>query len=162
MQEIEPSPAIRIVSYQPEYRQAFFDLNHWWIEKYFEMEAKDYETLRHPETYILEPGGAILVALSGNQPVGVCALLAADGDAGVYELAKMGVDPGFQGRGVGRSLGAAVLERAHQMGATKVFLESNRTLTPALQLYRKLGFREVSGIPSPYRRSDIRMEVDLS
>ncbi len=152
---------MRIVSYQPEYRQAFFDLNHWWIEKYFEMEAKDFETLRHPETYILEPGGAILVALSGDRPVGVCALLAADPEAGVYELAKMGVDPAFQGQGVGRSLGTAVLERAREMGASRVFLESNRTLTPALQLYRSLGFREVSGIPSPYRRSDIRMEVEL-
>lgn len=78
-----------------------------------------------------------------------------------FELAKMGVDPAYQGRGIGKALGRAALDKARLLGARKVFLESNRVLKPALALYHSLGFREVVGSPSPYQRSDIQMEVEL-
>ena len=67
-----------IVAFEPRYKKAFYELNKAWIDRYFTMEAKDYETLEHPERAILEPGGHILVALDGERPVGVCALLVSD------------------------------------------------------------------------------------
>jgi len=54
-----------------------------------------------------------------------------------------------------------VREKAKALGAKKLFLESNRILTPALSLYQKLGFVEMVGATSPYERSDIQMELIL-
>lgn len=155
------APDLEIVAYEPRFKRAFYDLNKAWIDQYFAMEPKDHETLGHPERSILEPGGHILVALAGGKPVGVCALIVSDRPGCRFELGKMGVDPRFQGRGIGRALCLTALETARRHGAEKVYLESNTILEPAIALYRSLGFREVTGGASPYRRSNIRMEVVL-
>lgn len=163
MQQKPSTPAadLDIVAFEPCYKKAFYDLNKAWIDRYFTMEPKDFETLEHPEQSILEPGGHILVALQGATPVGVCALIVSERPGCRYELGKMGVEPAWQGRGIGRALVVAALQWAREHGAQKVFLESNTVLKPALALYRSLGFREVPGGTSPYQRSDIQMEVEL-
>ena len=158
---VSPAADLEIVAFEPRFKKAFYELNKAWIDRYFTMEPKDYETLEHPEKSILEPGGHILIALQGSTPVGVCALIVSERPGCRYELGKMGVDPQFQGRGIGRALVLAALAWAREHGAQKVFLESNTVLTPALSLYRSLGFREVTGGTSPYQRSDIQMEVEL-
>ena len=58
-------------------------------------------------------------------------------------------------------LGKALLDRAREVGATRVYLESNTILEPAIHLYRKLGFKRVEGGASPYDRCNIQMEVRL-
>lgn len=151
---------VTVVDYEPRFRSAFRTLNEAWIQQYFRIEPADVKVLEAPDEYILAPGGHILVALHGAEPVGVCALIRHS--AAVYELAKMAVAPAQQGRGVGRTLGEAAIRRARECGAERLFLESNRKLLPALALYRRLGFVEVKGgPPSPYQRSDIRMELAL-
>ena len=55
----------------------------------------------------------------------------------------------------------AVIEKARSLGASKIFLESNTRLKPAINLYHKLGFKKVSGHASPYERSNIQMELVL-
>ncbi len=153
---------VQIVPYEAEYRQAFHDLNEEWIQKYFTMEKADYESLDHPETYILAPGGAIVVALYRGEAIGVCALIKMDDPEYDYELAKMAVSPKGQGKGIGWRLGQAVIEKAREMGAKKIYLESNTVLTPAINLYHKLGFQKVSGRPTPYSRCNIQMEFILT
>lgn len=155
------SQSVRIVEYTPEYQQAFRDLNVEWISKYFKMEAADYQALDHPQSYILDQGGHILVALYQNEPVGVCALIKKEHPVFDYELAKMAVSPKAQGKSIGFLLGQACLEKARSLGAKKVFLESNTLLKPAINLYYKLGFEKISGYPSPYERSNIQMVVEL-
>lgn len=155
------SQSVRIVEYTPEYQQAFRDLNVEWISKYFKMEAADYQALDHPQSYILDQGGHILVALYQNEPVGVCALIKKEHPVFDYELAKMAVSPKAQGKSIGFLLGQACLDKARSLGAKKVFLESNTLLKPAINLYYKLGFEKISGYPSPYERSNIQMVVDL-
>lgn len=125
------------------------------------MEEKDYQSLHHPQTYILSKGGHILVALLEGEAVGVCALLRSDREEFDFELAKMGVTPELQGRGIGKALGLAVLEKVRQLSGRKIFLESNTVLQPALELYRKLGFKKSNAQPSPYKRSNIQLELDL-
>ena len=160
-EETPVTEPVRIVPYKPAYREAFYTLNTAWIEAHFEMEPKDQEVLGDPETFVLEPGGHILIALSKNIPVGVCALLLSHRSGYDYELAKMGVDPGYQGRGIGRKLVLAALDLARGQGARHIYLESSTRLPVALSLYRKLGFREIPGADSPYRRSDISMGLAL-
>ena len=150
---------VSIVNYSPEFKQAFRDLNYEWINKYFKVEASDLKMLENPETYILAPGGAILIALYEGEPVGTSALIKMEN--GTYELAKMSVAPSMQGKKIGLRLGEAVIEKAKELDASKLFLETNSTLKPALALYKKLGFSEVSGLSSPYDRCNVQMELVL-
>ncbi|MBR9855392.1 MAG: GNAT family N-acetyltransferase, partial [Algicola sp.] len=113
------------------------------------------------QEYIMDKGGYIAVALLDATPVGVCALIPSKYEGFDFELCKMGVSPKAQGRGIGKLLGQHIIDKATSLGAKKLFLESNRKLAPALSLYGKLGFVEITGIASPYVRSDIQMELNL-
>lgn len=126
------------------------------------MEEVDTRSLSDPEGYILNKGGHILLAIEDDHVLGVCALIKMNGDPYDYELAKMAVSPEAQGKGIGWLIGNAVIENARSLGARNVYLESNTKLTPAINLYRKLGFIEVEGVPSPYDRCNICMAIDLN
>ena len=146
--------------YRPEHRDAFRALNLAWITRHFVVEEADRRVLDDPEGHILSRGGRILVAERDGQVAGVCALLAeADGS---FELAKMAVDESLRGSGIGHALGAAAVELAWSLGAGQVELVSNRSLAPALSLYRKLGFVEAPLTATEYQRADIRMVLARS
>jgi len=151
--------SISIVPYEPKYQRAFKELNKEWISTYFTMEAEDYKVLDDPQGYILDKGGYIAVALYNEEPVGVCALIKVNGKAYGFELAKMAVSPKVQGKNIGWLLGQAVVEKAVELGALKLYLESNTVLTPAINLYHKLGFQKVAAHPTPYERCNIQMEL---
>lgn len=152
---------IEVVDYNDTYRRAFKSLNQEWIEKYFEMEAADFKALDHPKKNILDKGGYIAVALLNGEAVGCCALIKMENGPYDYELAKMGVSPKAQGLGIGFKLGQAIMAKAKELGAKEVFLESNTVLIPAIQLYRKLGFKEIEHIKTPYERCNIQMVFSL-
>ncbi len=152
---------ITIVPYQSKYQAVFKDLNEQWISRYFEIEETDRKILNHPETYILNRGGKIMVALYKNEPLGVCALIKMDDPEYDYELSKMAVSPIAQGKSMGLLLGQAIIDLAKELGAQKLYLESNPVLKPAIHLYYKLGFKEIAKRPSPYKRVGIQMELDI-
>ncbi len=151
---------LRIVTYSPQWKQAFHDLNREWIEQYFTYEEADRQSLEHPETYILEPGGQIFIALDGDRAVGTVALIFMEN--GDFELAKMAVSPLAQGRGIGRLLGEHAIRYARAQGVSRIYLETNTILQPAIRLYSRLGFRQLhERLPSPYARSNYQMEMEL-
>lgn len=150
---------VRIVPYAPAHRVRFRELNLAWITEYFRVEEADRRALDDPDGYILGHGGEILIAEADGRVVGGCALLR--GEDGSFELAKMAVDPSMRGRGVGRALGEAAIERARTLGAPRVELLSNTTLAPAIALYRSLGFVEAPLPPNDYERANIKMVLDL-
>lgn len=152
--------AVTIEDYQPKYQDAFRTLNEEWISTYFEMEDADRKALEDPQEYIIDRGGFIFVALLDGEPVGVCSLLKRD-DLDAYELAKMAVSPKAQGKSIGHLLGRAAVDKAASLGASRVYLESNTQLVPAIRLYEKLGFKRIVGPPTPYERCDIQMELTL-
>ena len=81
---------------------------------------------------------------------------------GVMELTKMAVAPEFQGMGIANHLMTACIAYAEANGTKVIFLESHRSLQPALALYRKHGFVETPIDPnSEYARADIRMELAI-
>ncbi len=161
VQKRRESKKVKLVPYHEKYRKAFKSLNEEWIRQYFKMEEMDHKSLGHPKEYILDRGGHILVALYEDEPVGVCALIKVSQEDYDYELAKMGVSPAMHGKGIGWLLGNAIIEQARSLRAKKIYLESNTILEPAIALYRKLGFKKISGKPSPYERSNIQMELEL-
>jgi len=150
---------IRIVAYTPAHRERFKELNLAWITEHFRIEEADRRALDDPDGYILGHGGQIFMAEADGQVVGGCALLR-NGD-GSFELAKMAVDPAMRGRGVGRALGEAAIAGARALGALRVELLSNTRLTPAIALYRSLGFVEVPLPASEYQRANIKMLLEL-
>jgi GNAT superfamily N-acetyltransferase len=154
------SPTVEIVDFRLEHASAFRQMNVDWITRYWEVEDADRLYLDHPQEKILDPGGAILMALYDGEAVGTVALIPMGG--GSYELAKMAVDERARGKGIGWRLGRAVLDRAREVGATRVYLESNTILEPAIKLYRKLGFTPVQGDASPYDRCNVQMEIWLT
>lgn len=126
------------------------------------MEEADYKVLDNPDEYILNKGGKIFVALYQNEPVGVCALIKMNNPEYDYEMAKMAVSPKAQGKSIGWLLGQAIVNSARELGAKKIYLESNTILKPAINLYYKLGFEKVYGLETPYKRCNIQMELVVS
>lgn len=159
--KLRESKRVKIVPYAPGFAQAFRNLNEQWISTYFNMEEADYKALDHPQEYILDRGGEILVALYHDEPVGVCALIKMEDPDYDFELAKMAVAPAAQGKRIGWLLGQASIEKAKALGGKKLYLESNTLLQPAINLYYKLGFKKVSGRKTPYERCNIQMELIL-
>lgn len=155
------SKDVQMVPYEKKYQSAFRALNEEWISTYFKMEEADYKALDDPKAYILDKGGKIFVALYQDEPVGVCALIKMNDPDYDYELAKMAVSPKIQGKSIGWLLGQAIVNAAKELGASKIYLESNTSLKPAINLYQKLGFKKVVGRSTPYERCNIQMELDL-
>jgi GNAT superfamily N-acetyltransferase len=149
---------ITIVDYRPEHQPWFEKLNRDWIERYFWMEPIDVQVLQYPDKHILSKGGAIFMASVENEIAGTVALKYASPD--VYEFTKMAVDEKFRGRKIGMALAEVAISRAKKLGASKIILYSSSKLTPALTLYRKLGFVDVP-VDGPYQRSDVKMELNL-
>lgn len=152
---------IRVVEYRDRYKDAFKELNKQWIEKYFRMERADYDALDNPEQNILRKGGHILFVLVNDQPVATAALIRSNRPEYDYELAKMAVDPVFQGQRLGVLILEDIIDKAKEIGAKTIYLESSTKLIGALKLYRRAGFVEVTGNESPYERSDIQMMLEL-
>lgn len=139
---------------------AFRELNEEWIERYFVLEAKDRASLADPRKTILDRGGRVFLAFREDRAVGCCALLAMS--AGEYEVAKMAVTASAQGAGIGRRLLRATIDAARDMGARRLYLETNSGLSPAIHLYHALGFRPVPPeriVPSPYARANVYLEL---
>lgn len=159
--KLRESKDVKIVEYEPKYRSAFKALNEEWISTFFEMEEADYKALDNPKEYILDKGGKILVALYRDEPLGVCALIKMNEQNYDFEMAKMAVSPKAQGKNLGWLLGQAIIDSAKQLGASKIYLESNTILKPAINLYQKMGFEKIVGHQTPYKRCNIQMELNL-
>lgn len=125
------------------------------------MEPADREVLGDPRAHILSRGGQICVAERRGEVVGCCALLALA--PGELELAKMTVAESARGLGIGRKLLGFAISVARQMGARRLYLESNTKAEAAIHLYQQLGFRHVAAPahPSKYERANVFMELPL-
>tara|TARA_B100001105_G_scaffold109567_1_gene87840 strand:- start:549 stop:1526 length:978 start_codon:yes stop_codon:yes gene_type:complete len=153
---------VEIRAFNPDHAAAFRSLNTAWIEHYFRLEDADRRVLDDPAGKIIDLGGEVLFAVSRGreQVVGTCALIRLDDERA--ELAKMAVSEQARGKQVGLLLGESIIGRARDRGFQVLVLESNRKLTPAISLYRKLGFAEKPfPDPSKYSRADIYMELLL-
>lgn len=158
---MEDNNEVKIVEYDSKYQLDFRNLNEEWISKFFKMEASDYKMLDNPEDYIINKGGHIVFAILNDEVVGSCALVKTSDDPLIFELAKMAVSPRAQGKKIGYLIGEALLNKAKDLNAKEVFLETNSSLVPAIKLYEKLGFQHVPVTASPYERCDTRMILDL-
>jgi ribosomal protein S18 acetylase RimI-like enzyme len=86
-------------------------------------------------TYPLPHAGAVV---RRNGEVVACGLLKLEDDhAGLFAVATA---PAWRGRGLGRSVVAALLAEARHRGAASAYLQVTADNAPALALYRRFGF----------------------
>lgn len=153
---------IEILNFKPKYARYFREINHEWLEEYFQVEPYDRIVLDDPQGEIIAHGGYVFFAKVEGEIVGACALLKHTETK--YELAKMGVSKAYRGRGIGRKLADAAIAKVRRIGADTIVLATSQSLEAANALYHSMGFQEVSldeiG-PLPYKRKSIVMRLRL-
>ncbi|MEG3635118.1 bifunctional helix-turn-helix transcriptional regulator/GNAT family N-acetyltransferase [Micromonospora palythoicola] len=96
---------------------------------------------------LVPPAGLFLVATVATEAVGCGAVrLPPDEPA---EIKRLWVSASARGLGVGRRLLTELERQAAAAGARSVRLDTNRSLTEAIRLYRSAGYREIP----PYNRN---------
>ena len=87
------------------------------------------------------PDGALLLALRNEQPVGCVALRKLEEN--ICEMKRLYVKPQGRGTGLGKNLAEEIINIARQLGYRLMRLDTLETLTEAVSLYQRLGFRQV-------------------
>jgi GNAT superfamily N-acetyltransferase len=150
---------ISILDFESKYAPAFRQLNLEWLEKYGLTEEPDLIMINNPQEEIIDTGGFIFLAKSGNEIVGTVALIKESPTQ--FELVKMAVAPFFQGKGISRLLMEKCLQAARESGAKRIYLQSNSQLTTAIALYEKYGFKHIPVKDAHYLTADVMMELLL-
>lgn len=150
---------IEIIEYSDEYAADFRQINQEWLELYNLMEEYDLAVLNNPRGTIIDGGGVIYLARANKEIIGTAALI--NEHEGVYELAKMGIVPGWRGKGISKLLIEQCLTKAKELGARKIILFSNDQLKTALALYERYGFKHIDVTDSPFATANVKMELML-
>lgn len=108
------------------------------------LEAPPAEQVQSFVASNVRSGTPQVVAEEGGTIVGWCDVLPGPAAFGMAHVGRlgMGVLAGHRGRGIGRRLLQAAVERARESGLEKIELEVFASNTAAIGLYRGFGFRE--------------------
>ncbi|WP_435018686.1 GNAT family N-acetyltransferase [Tundrisphaera sp. TA3] len=109
------------------------------VGKVFAVQGFEAEVAGLPGRYA-PPSGSLLLAMDGDVAAG-CVALRDLGD-GTCEMKRLYADPVHRGRGVGRLLVRAILDRAGAMGYRRMVLDTLPEMAGALALYWEYGFVE--------------------
>lgn len=152
---------MKLVSYNPKYKNEFIEMNKYWISSMFIMENEDEHELDNIEPYI-ENGGQIFFALDDNNSVMACCMIAPRDD-GNWEIMKFAAKGMYTGTGAGSACLKACIDYAREQGVERIIIVSNRKCVQAVHLYRKFGFIEipVDKEKFPFERADIAFELFL-
>ncbi len=129
---------IEIVNYTNSHKADFEKLTKNWLEKYFTLEPRDEELFEDPKAHT--NGGEIFMALVDGQARGTLSLI--PHSERTIELAKMGVDDVYQGRGLGGALVEKAIEFSKAQGYKEMIIETDTVLKVSIELYKKYGFRD--------------------
>ncbi len=130
---------LEFLTYSPDLKQAFYDINAEWISNMFTMEELDEKLLKNPEDMVLKPGGRIFFAKHSELGVvGTCALRKTG--EGQFELTKMGVLEKARGLKAGEALLQYVILFVKDQKIPLCYLLTNAKCEAAIHLYEKNGF----------------------
>jgi ribosomal protein S18 acetylase RimI-like enzyme len=107
------------------------------------------------------PEGRLLLARVAGEAVGAVGLRPLE--AGIAEMKRLWVEPGFGGRGIGRALAETVIAAAREIGYERMRLDTIPARMPAAQhLYRSLGFSEIPPYYQSPLEGTVMMELRLT
>ncbi|EAR11989.1 transcriptional regulator, MarR family protein [Polaribacter irgensii 23-P] len=150
---------IEIIPFHSQYVQDFYNLNVEWLEKHFYVEPYDKKVLSNPKKYIIDGGGYVFFVKAENKIIGTAAFIR---QKKIFELSKMAVLPEYQGLKIGQQLIEYCINFAKERNWKNVVLYSNRSLVPAINMYRKVGFIELPLEKEVhYERANIKMILEL-
>jgi putative acetyltransferase len=106
------------------------------------------------------PDGRLLLAEYAGQLAGCVALH--QWEPGVCEMKRLYLRPSFRGKGLGRVIAETIIAQARNIGYRHMRLDTiEPIMKDAVEMYRKLGFKEIA----PYRPNPIAgamyMELQL-
>jgi carbonic anhydrase len=111
-------------------------------------------------TVFAPPSAACLLARIAGEPAGIVMLK--PHVSGACEMNRMFVRPAFRGHGVGQALAARLIERARELGYSRMVLSAGPDHHEAIPLYTKLGFSRDTTLPDTGAGDDeVRMALSL-
>jgi N-acetylglutamate synthase-like GNAT family acetyltransferase len=153
--------AFEIIPFDNQYSKDFYELNIEWLKTYFYVEPFDEEVLSKPKAYIIDKGGHIFFVKRKNKILGTVALMPTNNPR-IFELTKMAIRPHLRGQKLGQQLLQHCIDFSKSIHLEALMLYSATKLENAIYIYRKYGFVELNlEKDSPYKRSDIKMELKL-
>ena len=159
MKDILKKLKVEILPFKKSYSNVFYELNTEWLKKYFYVEPYDEKVLSNPQSYIIDNGGFIFVAKFNNETIGVVSLI---NQKSYFELSKMAVATKYRGLQVGKQLLEFCIVFAKEKNWKSITLYSHRKLVPAINLYKKMGFKEIELEKEVhYERANIKMLLEL-
>ncbi len=87
------------------------------------------------------PAGGIILSKNENEFMGCIAIRKIDTDTA--ELKRMYVKPAFQHKGIGSGLLNEAILFAEKIRYKKIRLDTLSNMTPAIELYKRIGFYEI-------------------
>lgn len=152
---------MKIIPYDPKYKDDFVEMNRFWISEMFEIEPEDIRELENIES-VIRQGGNIFFAIDDGGAAMACCMIGprADGDWEIMKFAARGM---YTGTGAGDACLKACVAYANEKRVERIIIVSNRRCVQALHLYRKNGFMEmpVDKKKIPFQRADIAFELKL-
>lgn len=150
---------MKVVPYNPKYKDIFIAMNKKWIEEMFVLEKTDVEVLSNVEN-LLAQGGEIFFTLDDEENVLACCMLEPH-EGGDWEIAKFASNGKV--KGAGSLCLQACIDCARQKGLKKILIVSNTKCEAAVHLYRKFGFNEIPVDKKifPFDRANIAFEMYL-
>jgi GNAT superfamily N-acetyltransferase len=110
------------------------------IDEYFDKNEFEEELASLPGKYT-PPDGQLFLARYGDKSAGCVALRRIDGQ--VCEMKRMFLYPQYHGKGIGMTLGEAIIRDARAAGYAIMRLDTSWRQQEAQALYSKLGFQRI-------------------
>lgn len=125
---------------QADVARALFREYQEWLQIQICFQSFEEELSALPSPY-LPPRGALLLAMEADEVAGCGGFRPlADGSC---ELKRMYLRPRFRGKGRGRKMATALIDRARAAGYPSMRLDTFPLMREAVGLYQSLGFKEI-------------------
>lgn len=131
---------MNIIEYDKKYKNEFIRLNTEWLNRFFMVEPVDQDMMDRVEE-LIENGAMVYFAIENDKVLATC--MAMPIKENHWEICKLAAQNQYTGTGAGSAVFKASMDYAIKKGAEKLSLISCRSLSPAIHIYEKFGFKEV-------------------